>query len=90
MKHTSSSELRANLSAMMDRVNDDHEPLMVTRAKGRPVVMISLEDYDAMDETAYLLSTPNNAKALNDAIERLDQGSSITKTMQELEAMADE
>ena len=71
MKHTSSTELRANLAAMMDRVNDDHEPLMVTRAKGRPVVMISLEDYAAMDETAYLLSSPANAKALRDAMARL-------------------
>lgn len=90
MKHTSSTELRANLSAMMDRVNDDHEPLIITRAKGRPVVMISLEDYDAMDETAYLLSNPNNAKALREAITRLDKGDTINKSIEELEAMADE
>jgi antitoxin YefM len=90
MKHTSSTDLRANLSAMMDRVNDDHEPVMVTRAKGRPVVMISLEDYAALDETAYLLSSPANAKALRAAITRLDQGDGITKTMKDLEAMANE
>jgi antitoxin YefM len=90
MKHTSSTDLRANLSKMMDRVNDDHEPLIVTRAKGRPVVMISLEDYSAMDETAYLLSSPANARALREAIARLDDGQAIVKTMQELEAMAGE
>ncbi|NOX74679.1 MAG: type II toxin-antitoxin system prevent-host-death family antitoxin [Alphaproteobacteria bacterium] len=90
MKHTSSTDLRANLSAMMDRVNDDHEPVMVTRAKGRPVVMISLEDYAALDETAYLLSSPANAKALREAITRLDQGDGIPKTMKDLEAMANE
>jgi len=90
MKHTSSTDLRANLAAMMDRVNDDHEPLMVTRAKGRPVVMISMEDYASMDETTYLLSSPANAKALRAAIARLENGEGIEKTMQELEAMADE
>ncbi|MBL1436433.1 MAG: type II toxin-antitoxin system prevent-host-death family antitoxin [Rhodobacteraceae bacterium] len=90
MKHTSSTQLRANLSKLMDQVNDDHEPLIVTRANGKPVVILSLEDYDAMDETAYLLSSPANAKALHDAIHRLDNGQSITKTMEELEAMAQE
>ena len=90
MKHTSSTNLRANLSKMMDQVNDDHEPLIVTRAKGKPVVMVSLEDYQAMDETAYLLSSPANAKALREAIARLNDGQAIVKTMAELEAMATE
>ena len=90
MKHASSTELRSNLSSMMDRVIDDHEPLMVTRAKGRTVVLISLEDYAAMDETTYLLSSPANAKALHDAIARLDAGDEIVKTMEELVAMTEE
>ena len=91
MKHTSSTQLRANLSKLMDQVNDDHEPLIVTRANGKPVVILSLEDYDAMDETTYLLSSPANAKALKDAIARLDSGhEGIVKTMDELEAMAQE
>ncbi len=90
MKHTSSTDLRANLATMMDRVNDDHEPLMVTRAKGRPVVMISLEDYAAMDETAYLLASPANARELREAIARVASGDVVTKTMEELEALAEE
>lgn len=90
MKHTSSTDLRANLSTMMDRVNDDHEPLLVTRAKGKPVIVISLEDYEAMDETAYLLASPANAKALRDAIARVEGGEVVTKTMAELEAMSEE
>ena len=90
MKHTSSTDLRANLSSMMDRVNDDHEPLLVTRAKGKPVIVISLEDYEAMDETAYLLASPANAKALREAISRVERGEVVTKTMAELEAMAGE
>lgn len=74
MKHASSTDLRKNLSAMMDQVNDDHEPLMVTRVGGKPVVMISLDDYEAMDETAYLLSSPANAVRLRASIERLNRG----------------
>lgn len=74
MKTLSSTELRANLSSVMDQVSDDHEPVIVTRAKGRPVVLISLEDYDAMDETAYLLASPANAQRLLDAVAGLNAG----------------
>ncbi len=90
MKHTSSTELRANLSRLMDQVNDDHEPLIVTRAGGKPVVMISLEDYDALDETSYLLASPENARQLRESIAQLERGEVITKTIEELEAMAEE
>lgn len=89
MKHTSSTELRANLSRLMDQVNDDHEPLIVTRAGGKPVVMISLEDYDALDETSYLLASPENARQLRESIAQLERGEVITKTIEELEAMAE-
>jgi len=85
MKHTTSTDLRKNLSAMMDRVNEDHEPVIVTRAKGKPVVMISLEDYQAMDETTYLLASPANARALRDAIARVERGEVVVRTLAELE-----
>ena len=87
MKTLSSTDLRANLSAVMDRVNDDHEPVIVTRAKGRPVVMVSLEDWASMDETTYLLASPANRAALMAAISETDAGQTVTKTMAELEAM---
>jgi len=74
MKTLSSTELRANLSAVMDRVNDDHQPVIVTRAKGRPVVMVSLEDWASMDETTYLLSSPANRAALIESIAELNAG----------------
>jgi len=90
MKHISSTTLRTNLSSMMDQVVDDHEPLMVTRAKGRPVVMISLEDYSAMDETAYLMANPANKAALLESIAQVERGDLIHKTIEELEAMAGE
>lgn len=90
MKTLSSTDLRANLSAVMDRVNDDHEPVIVTRAKGRPVVMVSLEDWASMDETTYLLASPANRKKLMDAIADIDAGRVVTKTIEELLAMETE
>jgi antitoxin YefM len=90
MKTLSSTELRANLSAVMDRVNDDHEPVIVHRAKGKPVVMVSLEDWASMDETTYLLSSPANKAELLKAIAETDPTKMVVKTMAELEAMARE
>jgi antitoxin YefM len=81
MKHASSTDLRANQSAMMDQVNDDHEPLIITRAKGRSVVMISLEDYDEIDATIHLMSSPKNAARLAEAIERDNQGIAIKREL---------
>ena len=74
MKTLSSTELRANLSSVMDQVNDDHEPVIVHRAKGKPVVMVSLEDWASMDETTYLLSSPENARRLRESIRQLESG----------------
>lgn len=77
MKTLSSTELRANLSSVMDRVNDDHEPIIIHRAKGKPVVMVSLEDWASMDETTYLMSSPENARRLRESIRQLDSGEVI-------------
>ena len=91
MKTLSSTDLRANLSSVMDRVNDDHEPVIVTRAKGRPVVMVSLEDWASMDETTYLTASPANKTALDKAIRDWRAGGAvIVKTMDELTAMEQE
>ena len=81
MKTLSSTELRAYLSAIMDRVNDDHEPVIVHRAKGKPVVMVSLEDWASMDETTYLLSSPANAQMLREGIAALNRGEGIVRTL---------
>ena len=81
MKTLSSTELRANLSAIMDRVNDDHEPVIVHRAKGKPVVIVSLEDWASMDETTYLLSSPANAQMLREGIAALNRGEGIVRTL---------
>jgi antitoxin YefM len=71
MSYTSA---RANLAQTMDRVCDDHEPLIITRSGEPAVVMVSLEDYQSLEETAYLLRSPANAKRLLTAIEQLNAG----------------
>ena len=65
---------RANLAKTMDRVCENHEPLIITRNSEQSVVMISLEDYHSMEETAYLLRSPRNAKRLLESIANLEQG----------------
>ena len=68
--------LRANLASTMDRVCNDHEVLIITRNGDQAVVMLSLEDYKTLEETAYLLRTLTNAKRLLSAATQLnaDQG----------------
>ena len=63
--------VRANLASTMDRVCNDHEALIITRNGDQAVVMLSLEDYKALEETAYLLRTPANAKRLLSAATQL-------------------
>lgn len=81
MKTLSSTDLRANLSSVMDQVNDDHEPVIVTRAKGKPVVMVSLEDWASMDETTYLLASPENARRLRASIRELNEGKGVVRDL---------
>lgn len=68
------STARANLASSMDRVCNDHEPLIITRNGEQSVVMLSLEDFKSLEETAYLLRSPANAKRLLCAVEALGQG----------------
>ena len=70
------SAARANLASVMDRVCGDHEALIITRNGERSVVMLSLEDYNALEETAYLLRSPANTRRLIAAVAELnaDQG----------------
>lgn len=68
------SETRANLKAIMDRAVNDHTPIAITRQRGKPVVMIDLDDWNAIQETMYLLSSPNNAKRLMESIAEADAG----------------
>ena len=68
------SAARANLARTMDRVCEDHEPIIITRNGDHSVVMLSLDDFKALEETAYLLRNPGNARRLLSAVTQLAQG----------------
>jgi antitoxin YefM len=81
MDAISYSSARANLASTMDRVCEDHEALIITRNGQQSVVMLSLEDYTALEETAYLLRSPANAKRLMGAIEQLNSGAGTEREL---------
>lgn len=82
MRATSFTNFRKNLAAEIDSVNDDHEPVIITREGGKPsAVMMSLEDFASWQETSYLLSNPANAKRLLDSIAELDAGKGTVREL---------
>ncbi|MBW4619158.1 MAG: type II toxin-antitoxin system prevent-host-death family antitoxin [Cyanosarcina radialis HA8281-LM2] len=68
------TQARKNFTSVMNQVCDDHAPIIITRQSERPVVMMSLEDYNAIQETLYLLKSPKNAQRLYRALEELKAG----------------
>ena len=72
MDAISYTNARSNLAKTMERVCDDHDPVIITRKNQRSVVMISLEDYQALEETAYLLRSPENARRLLESVAELE------------------
>ncbi len=81
METMSYTKARENLATTMEKVCDDHNPLIITRKSSRPVVMLSLEDYQAMEETTYLLRSPKNAKRLLESVIELENGKGQTKEL---------
>lgn len=75
------SDTRANLKAVMDRVVEDHAPVVISRQSGKPVVMVSLEDWESIEETMYLLSTPANAARLLRAKGQIEAGGGIEREL---------
>ena len=74
MDTMSYSAFRNHLASVLDKVNDDHKPVLITRQNGRPAVIISLEDFHAYEETSYLMASSKNAERLNQAIEQVESG----------------
>ncbi|SNY99101.1 type II toxin-antitoxin system Phd/YefM family antitoxin [Halomonas sp. hl-4] len=74
---------RTNLAKTMEQVCEDHSPMIITRNKAPSVVMISLEDYEALQETAYLLGTPKNARRLLESVAELEQGAGLENKLLE-------
>lgn len=75
------SHTRQHLAEIMNKVSDDHAPVLITRQAGKPVVMMSLDDYNALEETAYLLRSPKNAKRLMAAVEQLSNSGGVLRDM---------
>jgi antitoxin YefM len=74
MRTMSYSESRAKYAETLSAVVDDREEVVITRAGHEPVVIVSLDDYESLKETAYLLRNPANASRLLRSIERLESG----------------
>jgi len=68
------TDARANLKGVMDRVVADRTHVVVTRQKAEAVVMVSLSEWNAMEETMHLLSSPKNAERLRASIQQMDAG----------------
>jgi antitoxin YefM len=75
---------RENLASTMDQVCADHDPVIITRNRDQAVVMLSLEDYESLQETSYLLRSPANARRLLSSIDSLNKGKKVTKSLKNL------
>lgn len=74
MEITTYTNFRQNLKGFLDKVFLDHSPLFVTRSNGEDVVVMSKSDYESMQETFYLLKSPENAARLIKGIEEFEKG----------------
>lgn len=82
MNAISYTAARENLAATMDRVCQDRSPVIITRNRDQAVVMLSLEDYEALEETAYLLQSPANAQRLLQAKAALESGQGVVRPVE--------
>jgi antitoxin YefM len=74
METTTYTNFRQQLKLYLDKVRTNHTPLIVSRANGEDVVVLSKADYESMEETFYLLKSPNNASRLLKGIEEYEKG----------------
>jgi antitoxin YefM len=79
MKTKTYTEAREHLSEIIEKVCEDHDPYIITKRRDKAVVVISLEDYESLSETAYLLRSPRNARRLLESIKELEEGKGKAK-----------
>jgi antitoxin YefM len=77
------THVRSHLAETVEQVCDDHAPVIITRQNARSVVLISLEDYQSLEETAYLLRSPKNARRLLESIAELAAGGGTERELLE-------
>jgi antitoxin YefM len=75
------TQARKNFTQAMNSVCDDHRPLIITRQNEKPVVMLSLEDYNAIEETLYLVKSPKNTSRLIHALDALKNQQYLKKDL---------
>lgn len=83
MDSISYTSARSNLAKTMEKVCNDHAPVAITRKGEGAVVMISMEDYQALEETAYLLRSPKNLRRLVCAFSELENGGGTERELLE-------
>lgn len=83
MRTMSYSQSRAHYAEVLDSVAEDREEVVITRAGKEPVVIVSLDDYQSMKETAYLMRSPENARRLREAIDQLERGEGVVHELLE-------
>jgi len=79
MKSITYTEARENLANTINRVCEDNAPVVITRKRDQAVVMLSLAEYESLQETAHLLRSPANAKRLLDSIDAIKRGKVLRK-----------
>lgn len=83
MRIMSYTESRAKYAEVLDAVINDREEVVVTRTGHEPVVIVSLDDYESLKETAYLLRSPANARRLLASIDELESGKGVERELME-------
>lgn len=81
MNAVSYVEAQSNLAKMIDQVCDNHDPVVITRHQQPSAVLLSLEDYESLAETAYLLKSRNNAKRIFEAIAELESSGGTVREL---------
>ena len=77
MRTMNYTESRKRYAEILDSVTEDRDPVIITRSGHESVVMVSLDDYESLRETAYLMRSPANARRILDAMEELDAGAGV-------------
>src|SRR6478752_5292791 len=77
MRSITYTEARENLANTINRVCEDNAPVTITRRRDQAVVMLSLSEYESLEETAHLLRSPENAKRLLRSIDQLERGKGV-------------
>lgn len=88
MKTINYTEARNGLASLLDAVENDREEVIITRVGHEPVVVLSLDDYQSMRETLYLMRSPENARRVLDSITRLERGEGVVRELIDPDAVA--